>query len=393
MATSPDAMRSDARDAQPAGSVLHMEMQAGDRRLLTLFASSFIAWIKDEAASSFVRDVGTPASISLDETARDAETPALHLTVTWSQSSTAAPAVRLVAVAPRTPPAAPDVTMLMASVLEESKRLRRRPARELRGPDWIPAPVVAGAARGRQVVARWTDAAIGSTAAVLDRSRARGPQLAAFWHSMRRAPLARAQSAVPVWRTRFSAGTKPMRWAAAGVLAASVIYVGWPLARPATNPVAPGIAEAANPSPSQPATVTAPQMEKAPAPLVADARPTEAEPVPTSGVVQAAPAIRAASPKPAQATANATRVQPAPQPRGYVGALVVTSEPQGADVSVDGVPHGRTPLAITNLNVGSRVVRLELPGHQRWSWAVSVVANRQTPVAVRLVPQASPPIQ
>ena len=75
-----------------------MEMQAGDRRLLTLFASSFIAWIKDEAASSFVRDVGTPTSISLDETSRDAQTAALHLTVTWSQSSTAAPGVRLVAV-------------------------------------------------------------------------------------------------------------------------------------------------------------------------------------------------------------------------------------------------------------------------------------------------------
>jgi hypothetical protein len=85
----------------------------------------------------------------------------------------------------------------------------------------------------------------------------------------------------------------------------------------------------------------------------------------------------------------ATRVNSAPQARGYVGSLLVTSEPEGADVSVDGVPEGRTPLAIPNLHIGSRVVRVELPGHQRWSWAVSVVANRRTPIAVRLLPEMS----
>src|SRR6476469_817516 len=56
MSTSPDGIRSSARDAQPARSVLHMEMQASERWLLTLFASSFLEWIKDESAS-FARDV------------------------------------------------------------------------------------------------------------------------------------------------------------------------------------------------------------------------------------------------------------------------------------------------------------------------------------------------
>jgi PEGA domain len=412
MATLPDAMRSGASDAQPAGSVLHMEMQAGDRRLLTLFASSFIAWIKDEAASSFVRDVGTPTSISLDETARDAQTAALHLTVTWAQSSTAERAARLVAV-PLTPSHAPealaaretpvsslftyhsatrvfeqspDVTRMMAAVLEQSQRLGGRWTRARHVPDWIPASLLAGARRGRQVLARWMDAAIGATARILDRSRPGGRQVTALWYTARLASLAHAQSVGQRLRTRSAAGIKPMPWAAAGLFAASVIYVGWPFARAETGPVARGMAAAANPSPLQPATVMAPQAEKSPAALPADGRPTEAEPVPTSGVVLAAPASRAASPKPARATANATPIQPAPQPRGYVGSLVVTSEPQGADVSVDGVPQGRTPLAISNLNVGSRVVRLDLPGHQRWSWAVSVVANRQTPIAVRLLP-------
>jgi hypothetical protein len=411
MATLPDAMGAGASDPQLPLSVLHLEMQAGERRLLTLFASSFLKWIKDESASSFVGDVGTPASISLDERAPDPQTATLHLTVTWSRSSTEALAARPAAVRPapshapealslqetpapflftyasetplfEQPPPAANVTMIMAAVLERSERLRR-PTRDL--PDWIPASLVAEAARGRQILARWTDAAIGSTAALLDRSRPRVRQVAALWYSARLVSLARAQSVVHLLRTRPLAGIKPMSWAAAGLFAASVIYVGWSFARPATRPVAGGIAAAASPSAAKP-TVMEAQTEKSPAALVADLRPTEAEPLPTSRVVPAALEGPATSADRSRATANATRVKPAPQAPGYVGSLVVTSEPQGADVSVDGVPQGQTPLAIRNLNIGSRVVRLDLPGHQRWSWAVSVVANRRTPIAVRLLP-------
>ncbi len=69
------------------------------------------------------------------------------------------------------------------------------------------------------------------------------------------------------------------------------------------------------------------------------------------------------------------------------GALLVRSEPKGAQVSINGVVHGRTPLVIRGLDAGSRVVRLDLPGYERWSWAVGVVANRQTPVTVKLQPE------
>jgi hypothetical protein len=68
------------------------------------------------------------------------------------------------------------------------------------------------------------------------------------------------------------------------------------------------------------------------------------------------------------------------------GTLYVKSDPQGAEVSINGVVHGRTPLTIRDLGVGSRVVRLELPGYERWSWAVSVVANKRTPLNVKLRP-------
>ena len=70
------------------------------------------------------------------------------------------------------------------------------------------------------------------------------------------------------------------------------------------------------------------------------------------------------------------------------GTLVVKSDPQGAEVSINGVVHGRTPLMIRDLGAGSRVLRLDLPGYERWSWAVAVVGNKRTPVTVKLQPES-----
>jgi hypothetical protein len=72
---------------------------------------------------------------------------------------------------------------------------------------------------------------------------------------------------------------------------------------------------------------------------------------------------------------------------GLVGTLLVDSKPSGAEVWINGVPHGRTPLKVSALPVGSRVIRLELPGYERWSWAVNVVANQRTPLRVKLQPE------
>jgi hypothetical protein len=66
----------------------------------------------------------------------------------------------------------------------------------------------------------------------------------------------------------------------------------------------------------------------------------------------------------------------------------VRSDPQGAQVTVNGIAQGRTPLVIRDLPPGSRVVRVELPGYQRWSWAVGITADRQTPVTVKLQPDS-----
>jgi len=72
---------------------------------------------------------------------------------------------------------------------------------------------------------------------------------------------------------------------------------------------------------------------------------------------------------------------------GLVGSLLVDSKPSGADVWINGVPHGRTPLRVSALPVGSSVIRLELPGYERWSWAVNIAANKRTPLRVNLQPE------
>ena len=68
------------------------------------------------------------------------------------------------------------------------------------------------------------------------------------------------------------------------------------------------------------------------------------------------------------------------------GSLEITSAPERAKVFVNTVYVGETPLLMHDLPVGSRVVRLELDGHERWSAAVRIVASEQTRVTAKLVP-------
>jgi hypothetical protein len=97
----------------------------------------------------------------------------------------------------------------------------------------------------------------------------------------------------------------------------------------------------------------------------------------------------AAPPKPV----TRARVTPAPPatprnaaaPRGsYRGSLAFRSAPQGARVFINGAFVGSTPLVLENLPVGSRAVRIEADGYQRWSASTQVVANQQTRVSATL---------
>ena len=69
----------------------------------------------------------------------------------------------------------------------------------------------------------------------------------------------------------------------------------------------------------------------------------------------------------------------------FVGTLAVNSEPQGARVSIDGESAGVTPLVVTRVKAGSRVVRVTTDGYQPWSSAVRVVANQRNVATARLL--------
>jgi hypothetical protein len=79
---------------------------------------------------------------------------------------------------------------------------------------------------------------------------------------------------------------------------------------------------------------------------------------------------------------------PPPAPRSasgqFVGAVLVESRPSGASVFIDGERAGTTPLSIAEVPAGSHVVRIDLPGHSRWSSAVRVVAGQRVRVAASL---------
>ena len=85
-----------------------------------------------------------------------------------------------------------------------------------------------------------------------------------------------------------------------------------------------------------------------------------------------------------ESVAGAPTVQraAAARPRRTVfrGALAVNSRPTGARVSINGQSLGVTPLMVSSLPVGSRVVRLTAQGYHPWSSAVRVVANERNSV-------------
>jgi hypothetical protein len=68
----------------------------------------------------------------------------------------------------------------------------------------------------------------------------------------------------------------------------------------------------------------------------------------------------------------------------YRGTLTIRSEPSAAAVFVDGQAVGSTPLVLDAIAIGSRVIRIEAPGYERWSSVARVVANRKTSIDASL---------
>jgi hypothetical protein len=93
----------------------------------------------------------------------------------------------------------------------------------------------------------------------------------------------------------------------------------------------------------------------------------------------------AAPARPAPAPPRAA--PPASQkPAVYTGSLSVDSRPRGARVVVNGKAVGTTPLTLSDLPIGSHVVRLELDNYRVWSTSATVQAGQETRVSGSLDP-------
>jgi hypothetical protein len=137
-------------------------------------------------------------------------------------------------------------------------------------------------------------------------------------------------------------------------------------------------------APSEPVSRT-PQEAMSPAVSVVPARLEQVAVAATGGrrATDARPLTASRAPAAAQRAAS-------PKFAGYRGSLEVNSVPAGARVFVNNLPAGVTPLLLQNVPVGARVVRLELDGYQRWSSAVSVVANQRLLTKATLRPSPEP---
>lgn len=59
-----------------------------------------------------------------------------------------------------------------------------------------------------------------------------------------------------------------------------------------------------------------------------------------------------------------------------VGALLVTTTPAGASISVDGVPRGISPATVSGLSPGSHTVLLHLDGYQDVSVPITIITGQ-----------------
>ena len=106
---------------------------------------------------------------------------------------------------------------------------------------------------------------------------------------------------------------------------------------------------------------------------------------PARSIVVPLKPLAASAPAPRQAPAAAPRATPRPAPAPeepqsstvYTGSIYVDSRPRGARVTIDGKAVGVTPLRVSDVRVGTHVVRLELPDHRLWSSTTRVTSGQE----------------
>jgi hypothetical protein len=419
-------------------AAVRVEMRANDRQLLANFRNAFLQWVNDDASSEFLRAAGAPDTVALEEVAAgssDHAAKTLRVEVIWDLNR----GVDRSSAQITEPGAMPSFSLSSpASPVGPGDAGSIAPGNANSQFVFFPDPPAADPIYRDVNGPLRVSADQRTTRAQLVRSLAplTVEELALGWRGIHARTLAAYRTArrrsLRVLADPRMRGALVFGATAAILLMATIVYL---TLRPRSEADRIATRTPASPPVSQLETNRRAQMggdqllssatsRDIPDPnrdllkRKAPSRPSSGNSVPTTGRtarrqtaanVRAKPAARAVPPPgrrqvPASAVSSSAArrdsdsatVQPAIATSPVVasrsapfvvGTLVVTSEPAGAEVLINGVSHGRTPLRIPGLAAGSRVVRLELPGYERWSWAVRVVANRQTPLVVKLQPE------
>lgn len=369
---------------EPSAS-LQIEFSSGDPQLRASFRQAIVAWLTG-VDGGLGRTLGLPEGLEVDESAGGAGTGTTRVSARWWRRLTAS---RPVAVAP----AAEDRIVFRAEARDPLYRELPPvlPAFDLERPACpgaVGAATLPAAAAARiRAAAHWS--AAGSGALFRSAARASSYPIVTLrlpsWQlrpaAVIMAVLTVATAGLTVAATQqHAAGAAAVPGAAAAVAATAGITLptlGGPTvsAASALASARPGGSDRRETSATVPAAV----------PAVAAATGGRSRPA----VVPVAVTPAEVAPPPVSATTDAPPA-PARAVRGpLTGSLVVTSTPAGAQVSVNGVARGRTPVVIRNVPAGSRVVRLDLEGYRRWSWAVTVAGQARTPVSVKLQPDSA----
>jgi hypothetical protein len=87
--------------------------------------------------------------------------------------------------------------------------------------------------------------------------------------------------------------------------------------------------------------------------------------------------------------ANLAPVVPGPTP-GINGHFTIRSSPEGANIFIDNLYRGLTPLTLVDIPAGSHSILLRLNGYQDWQSSVNVNAGSSTDVSGTLAPAITP---
>ena len=393
---------------------LQLELRVPERQMLATFRDAFLRWLNDRSGP-FARAVGASESLSLDEVPASDDPnglSTLRLTVSWPLAETAATrqgGASMTVSSPALPPARRepvDQFVFFPDPLDAAAPLYHQLSAPIHAAAFQPPPGAPQLRVSRPIAVLMANNIADALEAIRAFAAASSRRLGISGLTVRVPLLARyprGLAAGLVGAAAVTAGfvagaiylsTVDRTVEETGVEAslAPVVQVA-PRAAPSAMAVPMDLAMGASLAPVDPAPSAAertPRRAETPTSTtgsnaIADADVTTG---PISSTERRSAALRRPEVVVVRAVEGAGLSATAAADTRAKGTLLVKSDPQGAEVSINGIVHGRTPLMIRDLGAGSRVLRLDLPGYERWSWAVAVVANKRTPVTVKLQPES-----